>query len=329
MKNEQRSEAYKKDLNLEQLLNEVNGLLSDSEEVLLESVKGNLPRYPMVFIVGCARSGTTLLLQWLSQLGPFAYFSNLMSRFYKAPILAAKMHQILIDLDANGEIFGEEKEQLNFKSNMGKTIGASSPHEFWYFWKRFFAFGEIQQLSKEELDKVDGEAFKKELMGVQEVFERPMVMKAMILNWHIPYLHNLFPNSLFIHMQRNPIENMLSLQKARLRFFKNSSTWYSYKPPEFHDLKALSPEKQLAGQVHFTNAAIREGLGKIPEENRLSFEYEKFCADPKESFEQIKSKLKMLDYNLEGDYHGPGKFRKTPAESSDLLKFEEAFSYFK
>ena len=68
-----RRKNHRKNEDLEQLLKDVNGLLNAAEIKATNSFEKS--KYPLVLIVGCARSGTTLFLQWLAGLGYWGYIS--------------------------------------------------------------------------------------------------------------------------------------------------------------------------------------------------------------------------------------------------------------
>jgi len=95
-----RAPAYRKQEELEALLREMEELF-DGLELPFE-LQG--PKFPPVFILGSARSGTTLVHQYLAHSGIFAYPTNTLSRFYYAPYVGAKIQQLLFEKD-----FKEEK----------------------------------------------------------------------------------------------------------------------------------------------------------------------------------------------------------------------------
>ncbi len=243
---------------------------------------------PIVYVMGCARSGTTLVYQYLAQSGLFAYPSNFLSRFYYAPYLGAQLQKMLYDCDFRDEIGGAVGAA--FESQLGKTRGALSPHEFWYFWRRFFQFGETQQLNDAELASSDGQTFLRELRAIQTAFAKPLVLKGMILNWHIPYLAHLFSNSNFVIVQRDIADNAQSLLAARREFSGSEAAWYSFKPPGYEQVLSLTPPQQTAWQVLATNAAIQQGAAAIPQERVVHVSYEQFCAAPGSLLQEISDR---------------------------------------
>lgn len=297
MENKQRTRENRRDDNLEEILKTLNRILDDDEKKLIK--KFQKPKYPPVFIVGNARSGTTLLYQWLASTGQFAYPSNIMSRFYNAPYIGALIHKAFVDYDKFGEILGGES--ITFKSKLGKTKSAVSPNEFWYFWRRFFKFGVIQKLSDEELKKVDYKNFLKELAAIEIAFDKPLLMKGMILNWNLDYLLKLLPNAIFIHIRREALYNMQSLFNARLKYFGNLEKWYSFKPPEYEVLKLRDVYEQIAGQVYYTNRAIQQSVN---DSNAIiNVSYEELVIDPRIIYSKVIKKINENGFDLSSGYY--------------------------
>ena len=317
MDNHLRTDMHRRTKVLEELLDKVNCLFEEAE--LREISQMTQPKLPVLFIVGNPRSGTTLLYQWLAATGLFAYPSNIMSRFYRAPYIGGLLHKIFIDYDKHKELCGNG--QFDFTSQLGKTKGAHSPHEFWYFWRRFFHFGKIQCLTKSELAKVDHELFLKELAAIESCFEKPLLLKALIMNWNIDYLNRIMKKPLFLFIKRNPVHTMASLFKTRKIFFNDSNKWYSFKPPEYETLKTKNVYIQLAGQVYYTNKHIEKTLQSIQTERSIAISYEKFCNAPEQQYNVIISRLREYGYNTTLAYTGPASFQ-TSSNMDD--EFDEA-----
>ena len=154
-------------------------------------------------------------MQWLAETGQIAYPTNLLSRFYEAPVLGAKIQMLLTDEKYNfrNEILDFNSE-IDFKSENGKTKGALSPNEFWYFWRRFLPFAETDIRNDGELLNYAGKGkFKRELLGLANIYKKPFALKGMICNYNIKFLNKLFPKALFIYTKREISANILSLHQ--------------------------------------------------------------------------------------------------------------------
>ena len=311
--NQMRSREFRKPGDLESLLELLNGLLSGADHAALNLMANDAPQ-PLIFLHGAHRSGTTLFLQWLANTGLVAYPTNLLSRFYGAPLIGARIQQLLTDPRYN---FRDEildfNSQINFKSENGKTQGALSPNEFWYFWRRFLPFDDLDYLPDEELTRrghLDG--LRDELNALANVFERPFALKAMIMNQNIPALNSRFTRALFVHIKRDPVFNIQSALEARQRQYGNMDTWYSFRIREYHALKDLEPLDSVAGQIAAINRSVEHGLESVPEDRRMTVRYEDFCRAPSEIYKEIVDRLTVQGQNFDPPpYQGAGSFEPT------------------
>lgn len=325
----ERDEAFKRNIQLESLLNSLNGVLCCAEEQLLTSSEDLGSSQPLVFIMGPLRSGTTLFTQWLASTGIVSYPTNLLSRFYGAPLVGAQIQLLLTDPRFNfrNEIL-DFNSSVSFESENGKTEGALAPNEFWYFWRRFLPFKELDWLSDEELfHVVDKDRLVSELEGLTRVFDKPFALKGMILNYNIPFLDAIFDRAIFIEMRREPVNNVASILDARRRQLGNDKEWYSFKIPEYSQLKGLDPVMQSAGQLHYINAAVKIGMGKVNESRKLVVEYEEFCQSPRRVFDELVSKLDLSGCGCA--YTGPEEFKASRIiDKTSRVMIEKALSAY-
>jgi hypothetical protein len=323
-----RTLTFQRNTGLEDLLQTLNDLLSCSEEASLAHYSSKHEGFPIIFVMGPLRSGTTLFTQWLANTGLVAYPTNLLSRFYGAPVVGAQIQLLLTDPRFNfrNEIL-DFNSHISFESENGKTKGALAPNEFWYFWRRFLPFGELDWLDDQELFRVvDQDKLVSELTSLTQVFGKPFALKGMILNYNIPFLDTIFNKVLFVQIQRNPITNVASILEARKRQLGSENEWYSFKIPEYQQLKDLDAITQSAGQLHYINKAVKQGMDKVADPRKLVVQYEDFCQNPKYVFEQIVEKLKFIGTN---SYSGPDHFNITRAgNNSNLSAIQQAISHF-
>lgn len=326
----QRQNEFVRNERLEHLLKEINGLLAPAEEKLTRSYK--MPKLPIVFIVGVLRCGSTVMLQWLGQTGRFTYPTNLLSRFYGAPAVGAKIQQLLTapEFNFNNEIL-DFTSQMSFTSNLGKTKGALEPNEFWYFWRRFIPNTDPEPLDEASLAKVDGKGFAGELAALESVFQKPLAMKAHILEFNIPFLSSLLDKALFLFIHRKPFYNIQSILEARAKYYGDRRGWFSVKPKEYAYLKDLDPYEQAAGQFYFTNRAIMEGLAQIDPARGLNISYEEFCQYPETIFKQVAEKFSEQGCPMNWNYTGPKAFEpgnRIRLPSDDCKQIVTAYKKF-
>ena len=308
--NTKRKNDFQRNEKLEELLEEINSRLAGVQAQV--NVEQDVPKYPLILLVGCPRAGTTLFMQWLAHTNEFSYPSNLISRFYAAPYIGALIQTMLFDPEYRYKNeFSDLDHEISFHSALGKTQGVLDPNEFWYFWRRYFPAKELQFYDANELQEVDINGFIAEITSIEAVFDKPFVMKGLYLNWNIPFLYEMVPNPLFVNIKRSPYFTAQSLLESREKFFGDINAWYSFKPKEYEFLKDLDPARQAAGQVYFTTKAVEEGLKEISDRNKLIFNYEEFCDDPESIYNELGDKLNSLGCSISDKYSGIASFKNT------------------
>ena len=312
MQKPERQKMFRRNMNLENLLQEINGLLAATEERTVADLDFSMPKYPVVFVIGAPRCGSTVMMQLLAQTGHFAYPTNLLSRFYGAPYVGAKIQLLLTSPEYN---FNDEivdfSAHISFASTLGKTRGALEPNEFWYFWRRFIPNKQPQYLDPSQLVEVDARGFAAELAAIEAAFGKPFATKGHILEYNIPFLSSILDKALFVLVERHPLYNIQSLLEARVKYYGDRSVWYSVRPKEYEMLKDLDPIAQVTGQVYFTNKAIKEGLQQIAPARGLIVAYEHFCKFPQQVFESIADKFAQQGSVMNWECHGPEQFSST------------------
>lgn len=311
-----RAPEFERSATLEEVLKQINEPLADRGGPWMER-----PVRPVVLIVGAPRSGTTLLMQWLAATGQFGYPSNLVARFYGHPGFGVRVQQALHDYDEDNQIGLRGPLDGAFESRLGRTLGALAPSEFWYWWRRFFVFPDVQVLPRDAFEAADTARFLHELAEMEQAFGRPLLMKGMHLNWHLSELAGLSERFFFLHLRRDDRFVAQSIYRSRERFFGTSQRWWSHKPPEFERLRKLAPEEQVAGQAVFTDAAVARGLQAVPEARRLAVRYSDFCAGPGAVYAALADRLAAMSESRLADYQGPERFEPRDGRRLDKERF--------
>lgn len=319
----EREVLFRRNSLLENLLGSLNKTLGCAEEQLLARSSTLGQDYPLIFIMGPLRSGTTLFTQWLANSGVVSYPTNLLSRFYGAPVIGAQIQLLLTDPRFNfrNEIL-DFNSSVSFESQNGKTKGALAPNEFWYFWRRFLPFQDLDWLPDKELFRVvDQEKLVSELVALTQIFGKPFALKGMILNYNIPFLDAIFKKAIFIQIKRDPVMNIRSILEARKRQLGSVKEWYSFKIPEYPQLKDLEPIAQSAGQLYYIDSAVTKGMGMVNESRKLVVQYEEFCQNPRYVFNELLMKLGIFEND--NCYCGPERFKVSTYDNVQHRKLIE------
>jgi LPS sulfotransferase NodH len=282
---------------LDQLIDRLSSLLSPVQNAV--NRRFCTPRFPIVVVIGNPRSGGTLLTQVLALSGAFSYPSNLMSRFAYAPYVGALIQEMLFNpaFDFRSEL-ADLRSTLSHASSLGKTTGALGINEFFHFWRRFFPTHEPGMLTPCQLAEVAVEPLRAEIASVESVFGRPFMSKGKMVQFNLDYFAQAIPEMFFVHITRLPRFVMQSVLLARRQYYGRDDIWWSVKPPEFDWLATLSPAAQIAGQIFFTDAGIRQSLQALTEVRSLSVTYEQLCENPQGVLEAMRHRLQGLGYDL-------------------------------
>ncbi|MBS0000582.1 MAG: sulfotransferase, partial [Cyclobacteriaceae bacterium] len=171
------------------------------------------PKGPVFFIVGAPRSGTTVLLQTIINHFELGYINNFIAKFWEAPVVGAAFFQSI----------SRSGKELSYQSEGGSTWDIYGPHEFGYFWKRFFKYGETNVLDKNEHEQIDAATLNREIAGMENIFGRPMIFKnPAALSLQIDFLSRYIPNSYFIYIRRDPFFTAQSLYLKRIEKFNDA-----------------------------------------------------------------------------------------------------------
>lgn len=320
--------SFEKNKSLDEALTELNDKLFLLEKKEMESA--GKAAYPNLLLFGNSRTGSTLFLQWMASQKSFSYPSNFLSRLYKAPYIGALIYNIVTkpEYQYKNE-FSDINSDFAFSSTIGKTEGFKSPHEFWYFWRRFIDFPPNEPFTEEEFaKKFDFDSANQELALIQKAFGKPFLLKGKIMNFYLKSLSDNLENVIYIHLHRDPVPVVRSLLKAREKWTGSKENWFSWKPRELDFLQTLDIYYQVAGQVYFIDKEIlskRKYLG-----NRyFPVTYEDYCLNPQATFDDLVSKIQEFAPEFQpGEYNNAFQFKISNPISEEDEKIRQAYAYF-
>lgn len=267
---ENRSKEFQRDLGYDELLIELNSVI---EEISFETEHKADLQVPAVFLVGPPRSGTTLLMQCLAESNRFAYPSNLIARFFSNVVFGQRVSSLLAPV--------LESSTSTYESNLGRTNDWNGPSEFGFFWSRFFPLEEHHEPDEEQLNPRLLEAFTNEIRSWSREAQRPVLLKAVIMNYQVRLLFRLFPDAVFIRTRRSYPELVRSISEGRQRFVGSSNSWFSCRPKNWKEINDIEdPVEKTVAQLASIEQSISDGWEHIPAKSKIVFTYEEFCDAP-------------------------------------------------
>lgn len=270
-----RQKEYQKDEKQEKFLDHLNYNLQGLEPDLKLSL---IKPLPLIFVIGLHRTGATLLTQVMAYCADIGYINNLIARFWLAPVTGIRLSKILLG----------KKKCISFTSNYGKTAGITEPHEFSYFWHYWFKMDNIPPYYPNQIrSKIDWEKFKITLRNMAAEFNKPLMMKASDVGYHIKKVEEIFPEALFVLMQRDLADIAVSLYNGRMRYYGNVDIWLGSYPVEIEKIKDFRGMAQIARQVYYLDKMYKDGFNEISGNKRITIKLEELCSNPKDVVEQI------------------------------------------
>ncbi len=274
-----RTEKYKKNKIQERVLFEMNETLFQKELELIKYF--DKPKHPVIFIVGAQRSGTTLLMQLLTQHFELSYPNNFIARYWNVPYIGAVLFKSLSQ-NLNQKV-------IDLNSDLGYTSGLEGPHEFGYFWKKWFP---RESREEKKYEETDYSILQKQLSAWQSIDNKPLIFKNLIqVDYHIEKLYEIFPNSVFIFLKRNLIYNVQSSYLSGVKLFGNENELFGVRPSNYQNIKDLPVFERIVKQITTINADIEDQLKKIPENKVIRINYEELISDSILQLNRISKKI--------------------------------------
>lgn len=297
----------------------INTYLRPLENLLVK--KFSVPQYPVVFIVGPPRCGSTLLQQILSQRFDIGYICNLQAKFWLIPYIGACLTKKI----------RPETHSTDFTSKYGNTSGLWEPHEWGWFWREVFNIDEETGLCRNPgVIHLKLELLKKNLAALEEAYEAPLIFDNV---YTLPYIHEIsceIKTSLFIYLKRAPFYIANSILNARLKRYGDISKWYGHIPEEFDEIIELPPVEQCVAQVHRVENDIKKNLDSIDRKKVLHVEYDNVCANPEDVARSILNFVGSNGFRMKKKYGVvPREFknRNTPEMVNPIFREELVACY--
>jgi len=275
-------------------------LLGPLEKWTLGRRRNEMPK--ACFVVGPPRSGTTLLYELMITRYRFAFLSNLAHRFYLTPVAATMLGRR-----------GIADWQGNFESTYGHITGWAAPNEGGWIWDRWF------HEENPQISEIPAETIRGTIMALCRVLDGPFLNKNVMHSVHLILLDHLFPGCLFIHLKRDPAENMRSILRARENEAgpEVNQDWWSVKPREWRHYRDAPRALQAASQVLYVHENIEADAKLLGPNRSLVVEYADVCADSRGALDRIGEFLSGAGMEIRDHSEIPREFHRRSAEGED------------
>lgn len=264
--------------------------------VLERFAKTSSPAHPAIFIIGAPRCGSTLIYQAMVAEFGFSYLSNRHCQIFGAPWLIEKSSDALT----------QYRQSLSFSSKFGGTDGWYSPSECGNYWYRFFP-KYPQFVSDKDFPQSKEKALKQSVSLFSRIAKRPILFKNLMNVLRLEPLLRVFPDALFVTIEREPLDIAHSILEARHKLYGNYNSWFSVEVPDMKDLQKESPEKQVTEQIRSVYQLLNIQKSRKPDQF-TTLNYERFCAAPDQELQKLEGFFKSHSINAERALLLPNEF---------------------
>jgi len=299
-------------------LSYLNKYVLDFVESKFVSSESARLKHPPIFFLGAPRSGSTLMIQVLTDAFDFGYISNRHCQFFGAPFLAERVFRPL-----------RNNKQSDYISSQGRTFKPEEPAECGQWWYRFFR-RKPAYVTIDEVTEKDMLNFRKSIALLTDALDRPVIFKNLYASLRIQAIATYIPEALFIITERDEIDNAHSLLETRKKVFDSYDIWWSMDPPDIEILKTRPNYEQVVEQIRSIHKTIQSDLQKfeVNSERVLRINYEEFCSDVYNSLNKLESFCKYHKLNITRKNQVPGFFprRNTIKVDQDIYQKMKAYA---
>ncbi len=290
--NRLRTPDYMKNIEDERFLVELNDLLSGYDYWVRNPDENCIPN---VYVFGLPRSGTTLVYQALINSLDSIWPTNLMARFWEAPIVGIKLSRMLGLYDAD----------VSYKSAFGVTKGVQEPHEFGYFWMKWMNYPNVVIQDQFHEETIDWDGMSEILTSMRNEARKPIVFKNMLYALHLEKFAQVERNAVFIYCRRDLADVAVSIHNTRLKRYGDARRWWSYKTPDYQQIHRLSPIEQIVHQVKMGHEIYEGWLQKPELASRIyTIHYDEVNRDMPQVLKALQEKHGLkLKMDLEWDFN--------------------------
>ena len=270
--------AFQKDADDEDFVAALNAALAPHEQGQYDA---HATGWPTVHVLGAPRSGTTLVTQLIAGHLGIGNINNLIATFWAAPCHGIRLSNRL----------GLGGRESNYTSTYGRTDDLHEPHEFGYFWSHHLGYRQMREPDNPNDDPIDWNNLRVVIRNMTAAYGRPIVFKSFMLGFYAAQIQRAMPETRFVFVRRNPLDNAASILRMREQYSGNRDQWTSLKTREYEWLKNESTHVQAVGQVLGSEAAYARALARAHGNNVIECKYEELCAAPGAFLEQVRAQL--------------------------------------
>lgn len=289
----------------------VDWLLSFRESRILNGSTLHETR-PLILIVGPPRSGTTLVYQVLARALDVSFPTNLSAIFPRSTIYSTKLSARLGSADRH-----------ELQSYYGKTAGLGGPNDGFHIWNRWL--GPDRSTTTTNLSAAQIREMQNFFNAWTSIFPRPFLNKNNRNTHCIDFLAEHLASSVFVVVNRDPVEIARSLIRARSEVQGSKvARWGLQSQEKYSHHDQFGYVRDVCEQVMNINWQIAEQISMVAPNRVLAVDYHDFCARPTSVIADLEKLVPELRRSPgETDLPGtlvPSASKPLPPEEESILR---------
>jgi LPS sulfotransferase NodH len=260
--------------------------------------------YP-IFIIGCPRSGTTILGEFFANSKNCDYYNEIdIWNTYKPKNMEIShtMEKIISITRKNATV------SMFFK---GLRIATRDLCQFLKITRKDFDDKKGQRLDENDVTHKITDVARSFLSG------KYLVVKTTPNSLRIPFLRKMFPDAKFIHIVRDGRDVTCSLMNS-----PSNILWSYIKPPGWKEIKKkYKAIQRCAWQWKTTIDIINSDRSQVPDNDFIEIKYEELIAEPEKIIQQLFGKLGI---DFEESHKQLCKKVQNKIKPTELSKFDRA-----
>jgi hypothetical protein len=236
-------------------------------ETLVLLGRADLP-FPPIFIVSPPRSGSTLLYLLATQKFHLSYFSNFSMSCPASPAL----------LTTFGARFGVCAGGTNLENRFGETFGWNAPNQGYRAWNRWFP-ADLDYVDPQDVTSECRRQVRRTIGAIEGATASPFINKWQKNTTRVQALQAIFPEAVFLHLQRDPILTVQSIMSASQKLQTDDNEWFSAMPRSYRNTSGKTTLQKAAEQVALLEMDLNVDKKLVGKERFFELSFRDLCRD--------------------------------------------------